>query len=250
MMDTTSAKTLLETPGLKGGASDALDLLAHDEVKNDISKAAALLSKKGSATDIMWILQAKKKPDPLITVADVEQILNTAKFERGQGEDAAEVLKSAGATVTKFVQLLAWRTPSQIWSYIDKTRGSHKFTFVYNKLVADNNQTFWTDETCAEPSYSGSANSINDIIANAANPPIVGRYAGGNTFGNYGGVDNYGKMNMFLPGDANQNEITYREYDLREYDTDPNRGKRRMVVGNGKKFYTADHYGTFAKFAG
>jgi guanyl-specific ribonuclease Sa len=43
--------------------------------------------------------------------------------------------------------------------------------------------------------------------------------------------------------------VGYREYDLRLHDGS-NRGKRRMVVGGGKKFYTADHYGTFAKFAG
>ncbi len=43
--------------------------------------------------------------------------------------------------------------------------------------------------------------------------------------------------------------VTYKEYDIRKYAVGVDRGEERIVVGsNGKRYYTANHYGDFAPF--
>ena len=42
---------------------------------------------------------------------------------------------------------------------------------------------------------------------------------------------------------------TYKEYDIKKYAVGVDRGEERIVVGsNGKRYYTANHYGDFAPF--
>lgn len=200
---------------------------------------------KGTGSDVLRILGVRRIN---VTLGDVDTLLDAPKFVKGQGGDVASILESPAATVAITKDLLGYRTPAQVYSYIDLTRGSHEAPWVLAKLQAEPNQTFWTGETCGAPAYTGHAANLNDITARAVAPPVIGRYAGGNTFHNIGGVDNYGALNMLLPGGAGHNEVAYREYDLREHDGS-HRGPRRMVVGGGHSFYTADHYGTFARFA-
>ncbi len=45
--------------------------------------------------------------------------------------------------------------------------------------------------------------------------------------------------------DAQGNPISYKEYDVNPYQKGVNRGTERVVIGNGKAYYTNDHYINF-----
>ena len=230
------ATTLLDTQGVKGSAAETLLLLAHAKVGN-VANAVSLLDKKGTGADALALVR-----DPAITLADARLLMDTTGI-RGQAADAVLCLARPGATVADLVTLLDICSASTLYSYLDPARGTHAFALVLARLTVDPNQTFWAgQQNNGDPAFSGGAGSLAAIIASAQNPPVVGQYAGGRVFGNLGGIDGYGAMNMLLPAGF------YREYDLAPYVDDPSRGPRRMVVGGGRRFFTGNHYHTFTEF--
>lgn len=76
--------------------------------------------------------------------------------------------------------------------------------------------------------------------------PAAGGYAGNRTYGN-----DHGPPDMLLPTLTETGAaITYKEYDIKQYQPGVNRGSQRFVKGSdGRYYYTADHYQTFTKFA-
>lgn len=73
--------------------------------------------------------------------------------------------------------------------------------------------------------------------------PAKDRYLGNKPFVNDGI-----KRGVVLPRTDNRDrEIRYFEYDIRPYKTPGDRGGERLVVGNGRWFYTADHYKNFVE---
>lgn len=232
------ATTLLNTPGVKAHAANALLLLAHPKVGNNIPQAEALLNKKGTASDALVLVQS-----PAISYADALALIDTTGI-KNQGADAVRCMGVPNATVANLVIMLNLRTASQLYSYLDPARGRHPFNSVLGGLQANPNQTFWDGTTGAAPAFSGWAQDLNHIVNVAAAAHVPGQYVGNIFFGNFGGLDADGVMVMMLPA-----VTVYHEYDLAVYVDDPSRGKRRMVVGNdGSCFFTSDHYHSFVEF--
>lgn len=229
--DVGTAKTLLDQPGVSGSATEALAVLKHATVGNDIAKATPLLNKEGNAADALALLKHG------CTLVDAGKLLATTGI-KAAGADAVWCLQQ-GCSVADLATLLAVRTATEIRSY--KAAG-FRFDFVKAELAITPTQQFWAGETCAAPAFTGPLTSINAIIAAATHPPSVGDYSGGNRFGNHGRVDGDGHPVMFLPPG------TYREYDLKPFASSAERGKRRIVCDGANRFYTDDHYQTFKKF--
>jgi hypothetical protein len=231
--DVNTARILLDQPGVSGNAAQALQVLAHQLVGNDIAKATQLLNKQGNAADALALLGHG------CTLADAGQLLATPGIV-GHGADAVWCL-AQGCTHADLVALLAVRSAKEIRSY---HAAGHAFEFVKRELAKTPGQQFWAGERCAAPSFSGPETSIADIIDHAVRPPpAVGDYSGGNRFWNSGGLDADGNPVMFLPPG------TYREYDLKPFSTPAARGTRRIVVDGAVMYYTDDHYRTFKRFA-
>ena len=178
-------------------------------------------------------------PDGLAaqTEAEVAGAVERVFTRDGSRERLAEW---GDAAVPVLADLLAARTATEIRRY---RAAGHNFAFLKSELAITPNQQFWAGEVCAAPAFTGPAASIDDLIARAQHPPVVGNYSGGNHFGNHGRVDSEGRPVMFLPPG------NYAEYDLAPYTTPAERGQRRIVVGGGHRYYTADHYRTFKRFA-
>ena len=77
------------------------------------------------------------------------------------------------------------------------------------------------------------------------------QYTANNTTYRYGfnSKENDNDVGQVLPtADANNNPITYREYDIHPKVKGQNRAAERVVIGsNGKSYYTNDHYKTFTE---
>jgi hypothetical protein len=146
-----------------------------------------------------------------------------------------------------------------------RPEGLYKATTVVDMLKRTPNQKFWQGANGAAPPYQkwnpdGSnsfvAGALADITASAGaaidgNPPAGGKtYAGNRTFTNTGNITSKTgneEKSMVLPQiTATGSNIGYTEYDIIPY-TSPNRGQKRVILGGGQVYYTADHYGTFTK---
>lgn len=66
-------------------------------------------------------------------------------------------------------------------------------------------------------------------------------YKGGGNFAN----DGRGGGQVLPKTDSKGNPIKYKEYDVNPYQKGVNRGTERVVIGNGKAYYTNNHYKTF-----
>ncbi len=231
--DLATARTLLDQPGVEGNAKQALDVFAHATVAKNVAVATELLNKQGNASDALALLEHG------CSLVQAGQLLATTGIADA-GADAVWCL-AKNCSVADLVALLSVRTATEIRSY---HAVGHGFVFVKNELAITPTQQFWAGETCGAPAFAGSAKSIADIIADARKPVADREYAGGAHFGNHGRLDSQQRPVMFLPP-AND----YREYDLKPFTTAENRGTRRIVVGGGHMYYTADHYRTFERFA-
>ncbi|MGH3901189.1 MAG: ribonuclease domain-containing protein [Pseudonocardiaceae bacterium] len=183
------------------------------------------------------LLDTARKPPLNLNSAQVEEVLRTYK---GSTADAEKLftnidvkLQNTGNDATWFLSGAGGQTLSDL-----------------ARLLRHGDARIWTGDTCPAPKYgplAGPAVAFAHItnyavpMVGASRPP-PGGYAGNRSYGN-GGI----APDMALPSRTVDNqEITYREYDIRPYYPGVNRGAERVVVGSdGRKYYTTDHYHSF-----
>ena len=198
------------------------------------------LKHKGKAADGSF-LKAKG-----ISKVDSEKLLAKA-WVVGAGEPVAHIYGKSSDDVDQTIEVLDLlatatkkKTPADVKKWLDY---KHTFANIHSKVQADKNQQFWSGETCGEPGVTSRLNqndTVDTAIANSRNK-VVGQFHSGGGFGNLGNAS--GQTGMVLP-----DNVGYREYDVKPYKSDPERGSRRVVVGGSNYYFTSDHYQTFERF--
>ena len=240
----------------------------------DIDRCLQIFSKADKSADVHQLLVALRGPgvaDPLqrgqdylqhtglaadasalvaqnVADADALQLLQKAWIV-GQAVAVAAVYLASGRDVARTMAVLDLlqtatkpRQPAQVVAWLGF---GHSFNNIHNKLQADKNQQFWAGETCTAADVpvvrrqpGGPADTVTTVINTSQTVKILGQFYSGGNFGNLGNGAGQ-PIVMVLPGNG------YREYDIKPYVDDSGRGTRRVVVGGGHRYYTADHYSSF-----